>query len=241
MLPLRDLNPTLRTPYLTWGLIIVNVLVFLWQLGMPDEQLVRMIRDLSVVPADLTADPFSLESIRDVLRSMFLHGGIAHIAGNMLYLFLFGDNVEDYLGKALYLLLYFGAGIVAVIAQVAIDPDSTVPLVGASGAIAGVLGAYLVLYPNVKVEGIVPIGFFAFFAALPAWLVLGFWFLLQLINSVASIGVQTSAGGGVAFSAHVAGFVLGVVLTFILMVFLPDHPRVRRYQRLYDRTERWRL
>src|SRR5687767_625116 len=137
MLPTQDINPTRRTPLLTWGLIVINVLVFLWELSLGESQLAAAFQELSVVPANISADPFSAESLMDSIRSMFFHGGYEHIFGNMLYLYLFGDNIEDRLGKILYLIVYFVSGFVAIAAQVIMDPSSTIPLVGASGAIAG--------------------------------------------------------------------------------------------------------
>src|SRR5688572_25130251 len=139
MLPMQDINPTRRTPILTYGLIALNVLVFLWEMSLGERGLEEAFRTLSVVPANVTADPFSVETLLDMLRSMFFHGGFEHIAGNMLYLWLFGDNVEDRLGEIMFLILYFVSGFAASIAQILINPTSTVPMVGASGAIAGVL------------------------------------------------------------------------------------------------------
>lgn len=239
MLPLRDLNPTRRTPYLTYLLIGVNVLVFLWQQTLSQEELFRLFVDYAVVPARISADPFSLTAVLDVVRSMFLHGGWAHLLGNMLYLYLFGDNVEDRMGEILYLGMYFVSGFVAVAAQVLIDPQSQIPMVGASGAIAGVLGSYLIMYPGVRVMGIIPLGFFAYFVEWPAWIVLGMWFVVQLFSGVASLGVET-ATGGVAFFAHIGGFVAGIVITVIFLAMMPQPPAEQRRQLLYDRAQRYR-
>lgn len=240
MLPLRDINPTRRFPILTYALIAVNVLVFLWQDNMPTGELQSMFMDLSVVPAEITAAPFAFESSMDIVRSMFFHGGWAHLLGNMLYLWLFGDNVEDRLGKIVFLFLYFASGFTAAIAQVLVNPTSTIPLVGASGAIAGVLGSYLVLFPGVRVQGIVPLGFFSRLSEWPAWSVLALWFVLQLFNGLFSIGIDTSTGGGVAFFAHIGGFVLGIVLTLILMIFIRQPPAEERRKALYMRSKRYR-
>ncbi len=158
MLPLRDMNPTRRLPIITYGLIAINVIVFLLQLDMPESQLQQVFLNQAVVPASASAHPFALETILDVIRSMFFHGGWEHILGNMLYLWLFGDNVEDRFGAILYLIVYFAGGFVAAAAQVIIDPTSQIPLIGASGAIAAVLGSYLVMFPGVKVQGIIPLG-----------------------------------------------------------------------------------
>ena len=237
MLPVQDLNPTRRFPILTYGLIALNVLVFIWEMSLSQAQLEAAILDLSAVPANISRAPFAMESILDMIRSMFLHGGFEHIIGNMLYLWLFGDNLEDRLGKIFFVVLYFISGFAAVFAQVLIDPNSTVPLVGASGAIAGVLGGYLVMFPGVRVRGIVPIGRVSQMAEWPAYLVLGLWFVLQLFNGFASLGVET-ASGGVAFFAHIGGFIVGAALTWIFMMLFPQPPAEQRNQMLYQRSRR---
>jgi len=237
MIPLNDLNPTRRTPLLTWGLIALNVIVFLWELTLPEQALMQIFSRISVVPAQAAAAPLALETQLDVLRSMFLHGSWAHLLGNMLYLYLFGDNLEDRFGRPLFLLLYVVSGYAAVIAQVLIDATSEIPLVGASGAIAGVLGSYLVLFPNVRVRGIIPLGFFSRLAEWPAWVVLLLWFGLQLFSGFASLGPQM--GGGVAFFAHIGGFLCGALLTLPLLA-MPQPLSKDRYQMLYDRSQRYR-
>lgn len=237
MFPIHDVNETNRFPILTYTLIAVNVLVFLWELTLSDVQLQQVFLDLSVVPRLISAAPLSLESILDTFRSMFFHGGWGHLLGNMLYLYLFGDNVEDYLGKLWFLFVYFLSGIAAVAAQVVTDPNSPIPLVGASGAIAGMLGSYLVLYPTVKVRSLIFLGYFVFLRDLPAWVVLGFWFVIQLFNGIAGLGVNAEFGGGVAFFAHVGGFVLGAALTYILMMIIPHHSTQERYEMAYRRRE----
>lgn len=238
MIPLNDLNPVRRTPLLTWGLIALNVVVFLWESTLPEAALMEIFTRISVVPVQVMAAPFAPETQLDILRSMFLHGGWAHLLGNMLYLYLFGDNLEDRFGRPLFLLLYIVSGYAAVVAQVLIDPTSTIPLVGASGAIAGVLGSYLVLFPNVRVRGIILLGLFSRFADLPAWIVLALWFVLQLFSGLASLDPQMS-GGGVAFFAHIGGFICGALLTLPLMA-MPQPPADQRYAMLYDRTRRYR-
>ncbi|MBC7812003.1 MAG: rhomboid family intramembrane serine protease [Burkholderiales bacterium] len=238
MLPLQDINPRRRFPILMFVLIGINVLVFLWEMSMGEQQLSAAFQDLSVVPRNLTANPFSLESLLDCLRSMFFHGGIAHIGGNMLYLYLFGDNVEDRLGMLLFIVLYFISGFVAIIAQVLVDPQSTVPLIGASGAIAGVLGAYLVMFPGVKVRGIIPIGRISSMQEWPAYAVLGLWFVTQLFNGIGSLGANAQAGGGVAFFAHVGGFIAGALIAFLYTRAVPQPPAEERREALYQRTQR---
>ncbi len=240
MIPLQDLNPTRRVPILTYCLIAVNVLVFLWEQTLSVDALQATFIQLSVVPANITLHPFGLASFLDIVRSMFFHGSWLHLGGNMLYLYLFGDNVEDRLGRLLYLLLYFIGGFVAAYAQIAISPQSTAPLVGASGAIAAVLGGYLVLFPGVRVRGVVPLGYFGYMAEWPAAIVLALWFVLQLFNGVLSMGVATAGAGGVAFFAHVGGFVFGALLTWIVMIVYPQPEPGQRRQMLYERARRYR-
>lgn len=237
MIPLNDLNPVRRTPLFTWGLIALNVLIFLWETSFSEQALFEIFTRISVVPAQLAAAPFALETQLDVIRSMFLHGSWVHLIGNMLYLYLFGDNLEDRFGRPLFLLLYLVSGYVAAIAQVLIDSSSLIPLVGASGAIAGVLGSYLVLFPNVRVRGLILLGLFSRLAEWPAWVVLLLWFGLQLFSGLASLGPQMT--GGVAFFAHIGGFVCGALLTLPLLA-MPQPPADARYQMLYDRTQRYR-
>jgi membrane associated rhomboid family serine protease len=238
MIPIQDLNPTRRWPFLTWAIIVLNMLVYLWETGFSDSQLFTTFQQIAVVPALYTAHPLAVESLLDVLRSMFLHGGWAHLGGNMLYLYLFGDNLEDRFGRVAYLLLYLASGFVAVLAQVIIDPRSEIPLVGASGAIAGVLGGYLVLFPGARVRGIIPIGFFTRMAEWPAWVVLGMWFVLQLISGLSSLG--GAASGGVAFFAHIGGFVCGALIAFLLMLVIPQPDREERLDLIYDKARRYR-
>jgi membrane associated rhomboid family serine protease len=211
--------------------------VFIWELTFSPQELERIFATLSVVPANASGAPWSLETFLDIVRSMFFHGGFDHILGNMLYLWLFGDNVEDRLGGIFYLILYFVGGFVAAIAQILIDPNSQIPLVGASGAIAAVLGGYLILFPGVRVRGIVGLGRVGTLAEWPAWAVLGLWFVLQLVNGFASLGAA-EYGGGVAFFAHIGGFVAGLVLTFIFMSIVPQPPPETRRRMLYQRAAR---
>lgn len=239
MLPLRDLNPTRRVPILTYALIAINVLVFLWELSFSEAQLQRMFIDLAVVPANLARTGLTMDNIFDIIRSMFFHGGWAHLLGNMLYLWLFGDNVEDRLGRIMYLVLYFVSGFAAAFAQYIIAPTSQIPLIGASGAIAGVLGGYLVLFPGVRVQGIIPLGWFSQLVEWPAYIVLGLWFVMQLFNGVASLGPET-ADAGVAFFAHIGGFVVGAVITWIVMRIVPQPPADQRREMLYQRAQRYR-
>lgn len=214
MIPLKDDIPGERFPAVTVGLIGVNVLVFLWEvLGGGQGNFERVIRSYGAVPWEVThltdVWPYGVVPVPlTVVSSMFLHGGVAHILGNMLYLWIFGNNVEDAMGTVKFVVFYVVCGIAAAMTQVALTPNSHVPLVGASGAIAGVLGAYLVLYPRARVLTLVPIFYFVRLIYLPAVVFLGLWFVLQLISVPGSL----RGGGGVAFLAHVGGFVAGLVL-----------------------------
>jgi len=240
MLPLKDLNPTRRIPYLTYAFIAVNVIVFIWEQFLSAAELQDVFMRLSVVPANVMQDPFSLETLLDFVRSMFFHGGWAHLLGNMLYLWLFGDNLEDRMGVVLFVILYFLGGFVATTAQIIVDPNSTIPMVGASGAIAAVLGGYLLLFPGVRVRGIIPLGFFSRMVEWPAWSVLGLWFVMQLFNGVVSVALVTSTTGGVAFFAHIGGFIAGLALTWIFLKLVPQPPAAQRREVLYERADRYR-
>jgi membrane associated rhomboid family serine protease len=223
VIPLRDANPTRRTPLVTLGLILLCVVAFVLELAVlatdGSSGLEAFVLEHGVVPAEVSAtiggsgDP--LREAGDILTSLFLHAGWLHLAGNMLYLWIFGNNIEDRLGRLGFALFYLVGGAVAALAQVAIDPGSTVPLVGASGAIAATLGAYLVLFPGARIVSLVFLGFFYQLIAVPAVLVLGFWFLLQLIDGVTSLGADT-VEGGVAVFAHIGGFVMGLVVGAVL-------------------------
>ena len=213
MIPLKDDNPTELKPQLTIALIATCVLVFLWQYSHSPQDMNLIFMRMGVIPALLIGDARAAPEL-DVLlpaatifTSMFLHGGWAHLIGNMLYLWIFGNNIEDAMGHGRFIVFYLLCGICAVFAQAIPDPDSTIPMVGASGAISGVLGAYLLLYPNARVLMLVPLGFFTRIMYLPAWVVLAMWFGLQLISSAARGGE-----GGVAFGAHIGGFIAGMVL-----------------------------
>ncbi len=224
MIPLRDANPTHRRPVVTIGLVAACVAIFAYELTVQvsegDAGLERLFADYGLVPGHLTAAvggggadlPWALATL---VSSMFLHGGWIHLIGNLLYLWIFGNNVEDRFGRLGFLLFYLAGGVVAAVTQVAVGPDSTVPVIGASGAIAAVLGAYLVLYPRARVLSLVFLGFFYQLLQVPAVIVLGLWFLLQLVSGVASIGAPDAAGG-VALFAHIGGFLAGVAVGLIV-------------------------
>jgi membrane associated rhomboid family serine protease len=223
VIPLRDANPTRRAPIITLFLIAACFVVFAYELGVlansGDEGLNRFFLDYGVVPRKVSAalDHRDLASpaILAIFSSMFLHGGWVHILGNMLYLWIFGNNVEDRLGRVAFLAFYLVGGVAAALTQIAIDPESTAPLVGASGAIAAALGVYLVLYPGARILSLVFLGFFYQLIEVPALVVLGFWFILQLIDGIGSLG-GSNAQGGVAFFAHIGGFALGVIVGLLI-------------------------
>lgn len=247
MIPLKDDTPRFSTPYVTYFLLIFNTVIFLfeWWAGRTQpgaaEQIIMTFGLVPVkIPIALAGGHVPLHLVGylgtryvpplaaflPILTSMFLHGGWWHIISNMWVLWIFGDNVEDYLGHFVYLLFYLGAGIAGALLHVAFNWASPLPTVGASGAIAGIMGAYFVLYPKARVLTLVPF-FFVFFVWLPAWIVLGYWFLAQFLGGAATaISVHTaSARGGVAFWAHVGGFLTGL----LLIKLLPHRPRLYRY------------
>lgn len=210
MMPIRDINPTHRFPFVTIVIIGLNVAVFLLELlFQTSEQLNQLTYTFAVIPYNLTHNP-GLPAFLTILTSMFMHGGILHIFGNMLYLWIFGNNVEDNLGHARFLIFYLVCGVAASAAQVVPNPDSQIPLIGASGAIAGVLGAYLVMHPRAQVETILFLYPFIRIVRLPAVIVLSFWILIQVFQGVLSLGMPQT--GGVAWFAHIGGFVAGLVL-----------------------------
>ena len=208
MIPLRDEIRTRTVPIVNYLLIAANIFVFViqWMAGTNQDALVY---EYALIPSQFTRS-LSVGDVTDIFTSMFMHAGLAHIAGNMLYLWIFGDNVEDSMGKFKYLVFYLVGGLVASLTHIFTNPTSAIPTVGASGAIAAVLGAYLVLFPTARVLTFIPLGFFLHLTLVPASIVLGLWFVLQIFSGVLSFGGPDV--GGVAFWAHVGGFVSGVVL-----------------------------
>jgi membrane associated rhomboid family serine protease len=208
MIPLRDVIPSRTTPYITVTIIALNALAWLFEVSLDPETLNRFLTVYGVVPAYFAAPT--------LITSMFLHGSWMHIIGNMWYLWIFGDNVEDRLGHGRFIVFYLLCGIAAALGQVVMDPSSTLPTIGASGAIAGVMGAYFVLYPHSRVLTLLPLIIIWEVIELPAFVLLGFWFLMQLF-SAGTIAVTASShgNGGVAFAAHVAGFLTGVAGVFV--------------------------
>jgi len=225
VIPLRDRNPTRRTAIVTFGLIGACFAVFALELSITatggDGALETFFQRWGAVPADITAalstGNLAGQATVGIFASMFLHGGWLHLLGNMLFLWIFGNNVEDRLGSLPYLLFYLVGGIAAALTQVVIDPRSDVPLVGASGAIAAALGAYIVLFPGARILSLVFLGFFYQLLEVPAIIVLGFWFGLQLLSGFAAFDAET-AQGGVAFFAHIGGFVFGLAVGLLLRI-----------------------
>jgi membrane associated rhomboid family serine protease len=213
----REITPRQRFPFITAALVVINIAVFVYQvmiqLTLGDAGLSAFMADFGVVPARLTGGAL-LEP--GLVTSMFLHGGLLHIVSNMLYLLPFGDNVEDRLGHTRYLVFYLLCGIAASLVHVGFNPGSVVPVIGASGAIAGVLGAYLMLVPGGRVRGLLFLWVIVDTVELPAIVFIGFWFVLQLFNGLASLGVTTNESGGVAFWAHIGGFLAGLLLAPLL-------------------------
>jgi membrane associated rhomboid family serine protease len=219
MIPLRDVIPSRTRPVVTVALIVLNALVFLQQLGLDAELGQAFVFRFGLVPAEF--------AWLNVFTSMFVHGGLMHVGGNMLYLWIFGDNVEDRMGHGRFLVFYLLSGIGAALAQTFAAPDSPIPMVGASGAIAGVMGAYFVLYPKSRVLTLLP--FPITVVEIPAVYFLGIWFVMQFVNGLAS-QAQAAGGelaGGVAFWAHAAGFGVGAVLVFLFR--RPERARIDWY------------
>ncbi|MEM6256357.1 MAG: rhomboid family intramembrane serine protease [Cyanobacteria bacterium P01_D01_bin.156] len=230
MVPIRDENPVQITPYATYGLILLNVLVFFYELTLSSPmELTALFRTWAVVPEQLTESffagqsiPFDLHEWSTLLTSQFLHAGFLHLAGNMLYLWIFGNNVEEQLGRIRFIFLYLTCGVLAALTQWYFGMFSEVPSLGASGAIAGVMGAYIFKFPTVRILTIVPLGFLFLPFRVPAIFYLGFWFLQQAAYSIASLSIPTNVGmadGGIAYWAHAGGFVFGALLGPALGLF----------------------
>ena len=216
MFPLRDTIPSSKMPVVNWLIIVICILVFLFESSLPSSELEAFISDFGLIPAAFLAQP-DFAHIESVFSSMFLHGGWAHVLGNMWFLYIFGDNVEDRLGHIGYILFYLFTGVCAAATQVLVESHSHVAMVGASGAISGVLGAYFVLFPEGRVLALIPAGYFSRTYEVPAIVFLGLWFVMQLLPGVTSLGSASDEVGGVAFWAHVGGFVAG----WVLAQFLP--------------------
>jgi membrane associated rhomboid family serine protease len=223
MIPIRDEIPTRETPVVNYLLIAVNVLVFLYMLFLPESAMEAFVNKYAMIPSHF-ADGVDLKDILTFFTSMFMHAGLAHIGGNMIYLWIFGDNVEDRLGHIPYLIFYLAGGVVADLTHLATNWGSDLPTVGASGAIAAVLGAYLVFYPASRIATWIPLGFFYKLTLVPAGVVLGLWFVYQLFEGVAALGGADV--GGVAVWAHIGGFIFGVIVAALAA---PRETRRRAY------------
>ena len=234
MFPIRDDQPSFSTPFVNYFIIGLNVMVFLFEETIRSQDprsYLALMYEFGVVPHHIThalagAEEVSLAgAFLPILTSMFLHGGWLHIVGNMWFLWIFGDNIEDRLGHFQYLVFYLICGFAAALAHIILNPGSNLPTVGASGAISGVMGAYLLLYPRAKVLTLVVLIVFFTFWWLPAWVFLGYWFVLQFLSGAQTIGRTAQETGGVAVWAHVGGFVAGLIL---IKVF-PQRARGQRY------------
>ncbi len=245
MLPLRDSIPNVHTPVMVRTIIAVNTLFFLVTLQMDPHSLARLFHLLGVVPARFTHPEWAVwmgypqEGYYSFLTYMFIHGGWLHFLGNMLTLWIFADNIEDIMGPFKFLGFYFLCGLGALFLQFIFSPDSAVPIIGASGAIAGVMGAYFLLYPHSKVVVLIPVVIIPLFIELPALIFLGLWFLMQFFSGVSSqVGVSSSSGGAVAWWAHVGGFLLGM---FLLRFFKDEKRCYYCYQAGQSRQKDFRI
>jgi membrane associated rhomboid family serine protease len=247
MIPLRDENPIRITPWLTYLLIVLNVVVFLMEqfggIGVTNRGLIGPMAGWTMIPAEITSGqdvptngitlrPFYLT----LFTSMFMHGGWLHLFGNMLYLWIFGNNIEDAMGRVRYLFFYFVCGLAAAAAQIAIGPNSIIPNLGASGAIAGVLGAYLVLFPTARVDSLVFLGIFFTKIRVPAFVLLGFWIVSQFFSQfLGSLMTREGDSGGVAYMAHIGGFIAGLLICrFMLPAEFKERERLRKQFGPYD-------
>ena len=228
MVPLKDENPIQITPVVAYVLITINVVVFLYEISLTEPQLNAFFELYAIVPRELSASFNGLVINQPVpeaatlITSQFLHGGFAHVGFNMLFLWIFGNNIEEELGHIKFLVFYLGCGILAALCQWFFSPLSLTPTLGASGAIAGVMGAYILKFPAAKILTLIPLGFFFPMVRVPAIYFLGFWFVQQAFNGVASLGVRADIGmesGGVAYWAHAGGFVFGAILGPMLGLF----------------------
>lgn len=241
MIPLHDDNPTRTFPFITVVFILANILVFFYQVSLGPVSGRLFVYQFGAVPAvifgrdALPSGVAAIPASLSLLTSMFLHGGFLHLAGNMLFLWIFGNNIEDSMGHVRFIVFYAACGVIAALSHGLVEPNSAVPMIGASGAISGVLGAYLLLFPRAHVLVLIPLGFFMQLVRIPAGFVLGFWFLLQFLSGTAAVG---RSGGGIAWFAHIGGFLAGMVLIGFF-----KHRRVRFFNppppRSYGRSSRW--
>jgi membrane associated rhomboid family serine protease len=231
MFPIDDDNPIRITPYVTYGLVAANVLIFMYELTFSEQGLTRFFSQWAVVPSQLTGAiignphpilPIGPPEILTLISAQFLHAGFLHVAGNMLFLWIFGNNVEDQLGHLKFILFYLSCGVLASLTQWFFDQGSEIPSLGASGAIAGVMGAYIIRFPQVSIKTVFPVGIFPLVFNIPAYFYLGIWFAQQALYSFATLASPTNIGmesGGVAYWAHAGGFAFGAILGPLLGLF----------------------
>ncbi|MBI5026729.1 MAG: rhomboid family intramembrane serine protease [Nitrospirae bacterium] len=210
MIPFKDDNPTTHFPFITISFILLNTIIFLFQFTYPGDSTTLAFSYGAIPAAILTME--SVQPIHPaitVFTSMFMHGGLFHIAGNMLYLWIFGNNIEDKLGRMRFIIFYLLCGIIAAYSHAIIEPSSNVPMIGASGAVSGILGAYVLLFPKARVHTLIFLGFFIQVVRIPALIVIGFWAIIQFVNGI--ISTATIPQGGVAWFAHIGGFLIGIL------------------------------
>ncbi len=244
MIPIRDTIPSRRTPYVLYGIILLNALAFFYELGLGPREIEIFFRHYGIVPvrysdARVSAHFGLVAQVLPFFTSMFLHGGWLHIIGNMWILWIFGDNVEDWFGHGGFALFYVFCGVFSGLMHLAFNWGNSLPTVGASGAIAGVMGAYFLLYPTARVLTLVPIFFFFTFIELPAVVFLGFWFLLQFLSGTAA--TAAGASGGIAWWAHIGGFAAGAAVVFLLGGARPRKPRGKKptMKPLWDKVDEY--
>jgi membrane associated rhomboid family serine protease len=229
-LPLKDINPTVRTPFVTIALIAANVIVYIYQMSLGTQfhafvasfgatpfeitHMTDLVGGFGVAGGTIRHYPGPSPIILTLMTSMFMHGSLLHLGGNMLYLWIFGNNIEDILGPGRFIIFYLLCGLAAHALHIIVDPSSVIPTVGASGAISGVIGAYLIAFPGARVLSLIFLGFFIRMAIVPAFVIIIFWFVIQLVSAMVSLGGM--AGGGVAWFAHIGGFVAGAILIYAM-------------------------
>jgi membrane associated rhomboid family serine protease len=232
VIPIRDINHTHRTPVVTWTIIGANLAIFVASLSLGKPEAEALVMRFGVIPDVMLHGDWSLARLQGgavgsfvtPFTSMFLHGGVLHVGSNMLFLHVFGDNVEDVLGRARFVLFYALCGVGAVVGQILVDPNSMVPMIGASGAISGILAGYVTLFPHARVVTLIPIFIFIHFMEVPAVIFIVLWFLLQVVQGYLALGIIAEGGGGVAWFAHIGGFLAGLLCIRLLY----RQPKARR-------------
>jgi membrane associated rhomboid family serine protease len=215
-MPIRDHNPSGTLPIVTLSIIVICVFVFLYEISLPEREFINFLSRFALIPS--TVDFSQPGTLIPFITSIFLHGGVLHIASNMLFLWVFGDNIEAALGKVKFLIFYLLGGVIASFVQYLFISNASVPMLGASGSIAAILGSYLILYPNARIDVLIPIFYIPALIPVPAFLMLIYWFITQILSGTLSLGVETESTGGVAFFAHIGGFLAGI---FLINLFGP--------------------